>query len=200
MSGLIPVRHRNGAPYNGAATRYFVPATDSNAMYLGDVVAFAGSADTSGKYATVALATLAAGNPVLGPIVGVELVSDETKNTDPSDERVYRAASTAAYVWVADDPDLIFKIKEDAAGAALEAADVGNIGIAAAGGGGSTVTGRSSLVLDSSDFDATTANAQYRLLGLEDTPDNALGSGTTAAVGYFLVSIHGLMHQNVSDV
>ena len=57
--GLRPVRHRNGAPYNGAATRYFVPASDGTALFLGDPVVVAGSADADGVM-TVTRATAAA--------------------------------------------------------------------------------------------------------------------------------------------
>ena len=36
--GLTPVRYRSGAPYNGAANIYHVPATDGTALFLGDPV------------------------------------------------------------------------------------------------------------------------------------------------------------------
>jgi hypothetical protein len=37
-TGLTPVRYASGAPYNGAANVYFVPASDSTALYIGDPV------------------------------------------------------------------------------------------------------------------------------------------------------------------
>lgn len=168
--GLRPVRHRNGAPYNGAATRYFVPASDSTALFLGDPVIIAGSADADGV-ATVTRATAAGGNYLLGPVVAVDPV--EGAGAGGRDSTTYRAASTARYVWVADDPDLEFEIQEDGVGGALAAANVGqNVDLVA--GTGSTITGRSAFQADSSTA-ATTNTLQLRILGFSKTVDNEVG-------------------------
>mgnify|MGYP006137790821 CR=1 FL=1 len=37
-SGLKPVRHKSGAPYNGAANPYFIPSGYATALYVGDPV------------------------------------------------------------------------------------------------------------------------------------------------------------------
>ena len=163
--GLRPVRHRNGAPYNGAATRYYVPASDSTALCLGDPVIIAGSADADGV-ATVTRATAAGGNYLLGAVVSVEPVT--------RDSTVYREASTARYVWVADDPDIVFEIQEDGVGGALAAANVGqNVDLVAAAG--STVTGFSGFMADSSTA-ATTNPLQLRILGFSQKIGNEPGS------------------------
>ena len=163
--GLRPVRHRNGAPYNGAATRYYVPASDSTALCLGDPVIIAGSADADGV-ATVTRATAAGGNYLLGAVVSVEPVT--------RDSTVYREASTARYVWVADDPDLVFEVQEDGVGGALAAANVGqNVDLIAAAG--STVTGFSGFMADSSTA-ATTNTLQLRILGFSQKIGNEPGN------------------------
>ena len=182
--GLRPVRHRNGAPYNGAATRYYVPASDSTALYLGDPVIIAGSADADGV-ASVTKATAAGGAYMLGPVVSVE-PADGT-NSGGRDSTTYRAASTAAYVYVADDPDLIFEVQEDAVGGALAAADVGLNGDWIAGSG-STVTGLSGAQLDTS-TKATTATLQLRILGFVQRPDNEIGANAKVLVS---INLHSL--------
>jgi len=173
--GLRPVRHRNGAPYNGAATRYHVPASDGTALFIGDPVIIAGSADADGV-ATVTRATAAGGNYLLGAVVAVE---PETR-----DSLTYRAASTARYVWVADDPDLVFEIQEDGVGGALAATNIGqNIDLVA--GSGSTTTGLSGFMADSSTA-ATTNTLQLRLIGFSQRVDNEVGN----AYAKMLVSIN----------
>lgn len=164
-AGLRPVRHRNGAHYNGAATRYYVPSSDSTALYLGDPVIIAGSADADGV-ATVTRATAAGGNYLLGPVVAVEPVT--------RDSTTYRAASEARYVWVADDPDLVFEIQEDGVGGALAATNVGqNVDLIAAAG--STTTGLSGFMADSSTA-ATTNTLQLRILGFSQKIGNEPGN------------------------
>jgi hypothetical protein len=167
-SGLRPVRHRNGAPYNGASARYFIPASDSTAVFIGDAVKSAGSADADGV-ATVAQA--AAGDTIRGVVVGFQPVT--------ADSPTYRVASTARYAFVADDPDLVFEVQEDAVGGALGADDVGlNADLVVAAG--STITGRSGMQLDSSD--KKTGTAQLRILGFAQRADNEIGANAKMLV------------------
>ena len=46
-TGLRPVRYASGAPYNGSASTYFAPASDGTALFIGDPVIIAGSADAT---------------------------------------------------------------------------------------------------------------------------------------------------------
>lgn len=179
--GLRPYRHRNGAHYNGAATRYFVPASDATALFIGDPVIIAGSADANGV-ATVTRATAAGGNYLLGSVVAVDTDDGTgTGNTLGRDSPTYRAASTARYVWVADDPDLVFLIQSNGSTAA---ADVGlNVDLVA--GTGSTVTGLSAFQAADS-TKATTATLQLRILGFAQTVDNEVGNANAK----LLVSIN----------
>lgn len=182
--GLRPVRHGNNAPYNGTGTRYFVPASDSTALFLGDPVVIAGSADADGV-ATVTRATAAGGAFLLGPVVAVEPA--DGANSGGRDSLPYRAASTAAYVYVADNPDLVFEMQEDAVGGALAAADVGlNADLVA--GTGSTVTGLSAFQLDTS-TKATTNTLQLRILGFVQSPDNEIGANAKVLVS---INLHSL--------
>lgn len=164
VNGARPVKHRNGSPYNGQVTQYYIPSSDSTAVFVGDFVKLAGGASTDG-YSTVAQA--AAGDPVIGVVVGFR--------ADPADLNtpVYRRASTARYALVADSPDLIYEIQCDDVGSTVAAADVGlnaNFVVAA----GSTSTGASGMELDSS-TKATTATLPLKILSVVDRVDNELG-------------------------
>ena len=168
--GFKPVKHLNGSPWNGKVNTYYVPATDATALFKGDAVKSAGSADASGKYPTVTQA--AAGNAIRGIVIGFgdnpySMIHPDTPNTD------YRAASTAMYVFVVDDPSVIFEIQEDSDGAALAAADVG-LSADIIVGTGSTSTGKSAMEIDSSSKVATAATC--KLLRIVDREDNALGN------------------------
>lgn len=163
--GLRPVRYKSGAPYNGAANTYFVPASDGTALFVGDPVIIAGGGDADGV-STVTRA--AAGARITGVVVGFQPLT-----TAGVTELGYRAASTACYVLVADDPALVFEAEEDAVGGALAAADIGlNVDVVAAAG--STVTKRSGYLLDSS-TKATDA-AQLRIVGFSQRVNNVIGS------------------------
>lgn len=169
--GLRPVKHLDGSPYNGAANLYYVPSSDSTAIFLGDAVKSAGSADADG---VPSIAQAAAGDALLGVVVGIKPVTDESLN--------YRAASTERYVFVADAPDLVFEVQEDSDGGALAAANVGNNADLVVGTG-STTTGTSAMEIDSST--AATTSAQLRLLQYVQREDNEIGANAS-----WLVSIN----------
>lgn len=166
--GLRPVRYKSGAPYNGAANTYYVPASDSTALFVGDPVIIAGSADANG---VASITRAAAGDRITGIVVGFTANPNDT--TDGALETGYRAASTEAYVLVADDPALVFEAEEDAVGGALAAADVGlNVDVIAASG--STVTKKSGYLLDSST--KATGSFQLRIVGFSQRVNNVIGS------------------------
>lgn len=160
--GLVPIRHRGGAPYSGGSNLYYHDSGDGTALYIGDPVKSGGSADANGVPSVI---RAAAGDAIRGVVVGIK---PATRDSTP-----YLAGSTAGYVYVADDPNLIFEVQEDSVGGALTITEVGeNADVVA--GNGSTVTGRSGFMLDSSDHKTTTA--QLRILRIVLRPDNAVGT------------------------
>lgn len=166
--GLWPVRYFSGAPYNGAARLYYVPSSDGTAIFLGDAVKLAGSADADG---VPSVAQAGAGDTIMGVVVGVH--PSLGAGADGRDSNTYRAASTERYVWVADDPALLFSCQEDSDGGALAATNVGN-NCDLVVGTGSTATGYSAMEIDSSS--AGTSTAQVRIVELMRTPDNEIGT------------------------
>lgn len=165
-NGLRPLKYRSGVPYNGECNLYYVAAGDATALGIGDPVSLSGAADSTGKYQGVTQQA-APGDTIVGVVVGFKV--------DPTDLSLrYRKASTERYVWVADNPDLLFEIQEDSVGGALTAANAGqNIDFAT--GSVDTTTAQSGFQLDSSTA-ATTATLDAKLIRLLNAEDNSLGN------------------------
>lgn len=187
--GLIPVRHRNGAPYNGASNPYYVPASYGTALYVGDpVITVTASSDSQGIQA-VNLATAAGGNYISGVIVGMGWEGDPaiavTRDMPP-----YHLASTAGYVLVADDPDLLFEIQSNAA----ITSPVGrNADLASATG--SIYTGYSGWQLSGSSL-ATTSTLQLRVIKPVIRQDN----DSTLTNSKWLVAINLHASRNATGI
>jgi hypothetical protein len=165
-TGLSPKRLRNGAPWVGPLRRYFHPATDATALYIGDPVIIAGSADADGT-PTCTRATAASAGRITGVVVGFE--PNATLNASG-----FGAASTAFYPLVCDDPNVLYEIQEDSVGGALAATSVGlNADLIAAAG--NNATKQSGFMLDSSTA-AVTATLQLRVVALEQRADNEIGT------------------------
>lgn len=166
--GLRPIRYVSGAPYNGATNRYFVPATDTSAaVYVGGLVKLAGGADANGI--PTVTGNVASGNPVVGVVVSVEPVT--------ADSTMHRVNSTARYVNVADDPNLLFEVQEDSDGGALGAGAAGATCTLVGFTSGSAVTGRSAIEIDSSGLSETSdTDDDVRIIRLAQRPDNAIGA------------------------
>jgi hypothetical protein len=163
--GIVPRRLRNGSPWTGPLRTYYHPATDSAALYPGDPVIIAGSADSRGV-PTATLATAGATNRITGSVVGIQ----------PSAPfgALYGAASTAFYFTVCDDPTALFEVQEDSVGGALTADSVGlNADLIAAAG--TAATGTSGWMLDSSTA-GTGATLQVRIVELLNAADNEIGT------------------------
>ncbi len=151
---------------------YFVPATYGTALFVGDpvrLISTTGTMDALNEVPCVAAA--ATGEIILGVIVGFEPDAANLLSAN------YKAASKARYVLVCDDPDAVYQVQEDAVGGAVTAALVGamanaNFVVAA----GSTVTGLSGVMLDSS---TTTASAaDLKIIGVaRDSVNAAAASG-----------------------
>ena len=180
INGFRPVKHLNGSPYNGQFRIYTLLAADGTATFVGDLVKLSGTADATGAYPSIAQA--AAGNAVIGAVVG--FVVDPTNLNTPQ----YRLASTLRYAMVADSPDLIFECQSDNGGAALAITDVGRAADISVGAG-STTTGQSGMVLDSSTAATNTATFPLKILGFSQRADNEIGNDAKALV---MINAHQL--------
>jgi hypothetical protein len=190
INGFRPVKHVTGAPYNGQANIYQIPASDAANTFIGDPVILEGNASVGGV-ATVKRAV--AGGPVLGVVVGLinpkldPVTGSMTAGAIALDTPQYRAASTAQYVLVADAPDLIYEVEGTTGGSTYTylLADVGLNADGYYGGAGSTTSGVSAASLDLA-TKATTATLQFKILGTAQRVDNESISGTSTAVKYLV--------------
>ena len=190
--GLKPIRHAAGQPYNGAANEYFATGA-TGAIYIGDPVVAAGSANTAevqgraaGTLPTVTVAADGDGDPIIGVCVGVVPAT--------RDSTVYRENSTDRIILVADSADLIFIGQCDTAGTDWAATDSGAYANMLVGTG-STVTGKSGWTLDTTDGpDTADVSNQLRVVRLHARPDNAIGE---YAVWEVMINNHMLV--NVAD-
>lgn len=200
--GLRPWRHKSGAPYNGSFRLYYVPSTDSTALYIGDPVTTAGaSAGTSlgsnaaayygnfpGTLPICKLATAGDGNPIIGAVIG--FFAEQAAST------VYRAASTARGVMVADDPDLEYRIMDDGVATLLIGAGAGSSLYATGNNGnlnlstysGSTATGMSGATLSTTLSTSGASTGQLKILGLATDVKN--NSNTPNAVWRVMINNH----------
>lgn len=182
--GLRPVRHLNGNPWNGQTQKCYIPSTDATAMFIGDAVDLAGSADAAGVCPTVKKATAGDSNAIYGVIIAFE--------PDPDNlGKIYRPASTGRYCYVCIDPDVIFEIQA-CSGAILANTTVGLNAVLIYTNSGSTITGLSGAEMDSGASDAPAADAsnQLMIMGLVDRPDNDIA--TKNAKWEVMINLHRL--------
>lgn len=173
VRGFKYIGNLSSAGVNAKPRKYFVPATDETAIFVGDAVKLGGSADASGKVASAA--QLAATEFACGIVVAVDPIMGKTPGNENLNLR-YRLADTAAYIYVIDDSDALFEIQADAA---LVAADVGlNASIVVAAG--NTLSGLSGMMLDVGTIHTNVLELQ--ILGLTDAIDNELGTYNKAIV------------------
>ncbi len=183
INGFKPVKYLSGMPYTGEARLYYV-ASAGDEMYVNDPVKLAGSADANG-IATVDLA--GAADKICGIIVGVmhskfdpvgKMNSGSTALDYPSNGMI--AVSGAAYVMVADSPQLIMEAETSAGTPAVE-----NVGLNAshALGTRSATVYTSPATLDMSTED-TTSTLNFRILGFVQRVGNEVAASAKMLVAF----------------
>lgn len=208
--GLRPLRHKSGAPYNGSARLYYVPSTDTTAIYIGDPVTnyqVSGGSATAGTglgsnstayygnfpgtLPVISKATAGDSKPITGVAVG--FFAEQASST------VYRAASTARGVWVVDDPDLEYIIMDDGVATLLIGAGAGSASYAVGDNGnvnlstysGSAATGLSGATLSTTLSTSGASTGQLKILGLYQDVKNTGGSAN--AVWRVMINNHLLV-------
>jgi hypothetical protein len=195
--GLRPVMYLNGRPYDGAKRPYYAANNYATSLFIGDPVDLAGGCCTTtqrdrlvGTLPMITKAAAGATNSIVGSIVGFEPVSDNTP-------LVYGAANTHRIVWVADDPQIVFAIKDDGYQALGVTYGTKNsmLNISTAG---NTGTGVSGVMMDAGTVTtpSATANGQLTMMGIEAVAENDV----TAAYCNWLVRInlHRYRHASAS--
>lgn len=177
INGFKPVRNQSGDSNSGQANVYFVPASDSTVIMVGDAVKLLGDARAATGAPTVTRA--GATDVPIGIVVGVLFsgVGDAQNMPPVSDLNtpVYRRASTDRYLLVNDDPNQWYEVQfaGTSQSATTITANVGQNGQFTTTAG-STTTGASGMQLDSSGL-ATTATLPLKIVGFPNRPDNIPG-------------------------
>lgn len=171
--GLQPYSYMSGAPWGGAVRTYYVPVGNATALYLGDpVVIITNSSDGNGVQA-VQIASAGTANQFTGAFMGISNNAGITPITLLQSQSPYLAASQAAYIYVTDDPFLLYWVQEN--GAMASGASGGNANLVS--GTGSTATNFSGWQLNSSSLThGADSTAQLRIIQALQESDNAIGT------------------------
>lgn len=114
--GLSPVGTITGAAYNEQGRLYAIANDGTNTYAIGDVVKVAGGSDTSGvPYVTKAATT----DTPVGVIVGIRVADPSTSlvGTTLALNQIYLPLNSGLrYVYVVDDPSVIFQVESDSTG------------------------------------------------------------------------------------
>ena len=174
--GLRPVKSINGASWNEQGNLYHIPAGDTSAYYIGDVVKSAANSDANG----VPDVAKAAGTDTLrGVIVGVLPsqpygTSLQGATLDLANTFIPATKTRDYYVMVVDDPETIFEVQGDATATNQIAANSNkNASLTVTA---PTAPGQWSNTVINSSTIATTNTLNIRLVGLVQKPNNAFGA------------------------
>ena len=153
--GFRPVAHLAGGTIR--AREYKIAANYDTAIYTGQAV----TAVTAGG-----IEICAVGAVVLGVFYGVSYTDPTTGK--PTWSKYYPASTNASDLkaMVYDDPYIVYEVQHDGTGTA--AMNFG--GHDCVGTSGSTITGRSTQELDTSEVDTS---GQFKQIGISTDPDNS---------------------------
>jgi hypothetical protein len=151
---------------------YYVPSSYATALFVGDPVDIVSGSNDANGIPAVQLATV--GSPVLGVIMGI-VDGGQPPIAVTRDLSPYHLASTNQYILVADDPNLIHMVQDDASAQAtapkLWAGKNANL----VSGAGSTTTGYSGWQLAASTV-ATTNTLDVKIIMPLQQADNTIGA------------------------
>jgi hypothetical protein len=184
INGFRPAFHLGGAKIQ--ARKYVIVAADGTAVYPGDVVKLSGTSDADGNFASVVLA--AAGDAVIGVVGEFEPNRDNLNIAGQA-----RAASTLRYVYVFDDPMIVFEAETSNGTAAIT--DVG-LNVNHAVGTPNATTATSGAYLDFG-TEATTAALTFKILGFSSRVDNEVGASAKLLVK---INNHQFVHTGALGV
>lgn len=173
--GLQVFQGRFGSVWRDSLRRYYIPASQTNAIFVGDpVIKIDGAADANGLPA-IDLAAAGAGNRITGVVCGFVPIY----GTAPGPMFRPAATTVAYYALVNDDPYAEFFIQENdntggTPGTPLPVTAVGlNANLVA--GAGNAFTGLSGWQLQANGV-ATTQNFQLSIKGFQGAANNTPGA------------------------
>lgn len=177
-TGLQPVDNLGQVNITGRVRPYIHPSSDGNALYIGDAVAtLASSGDSSYGLSPITIATAGVGNAIRGVVVAVDpVIGNYTTNLNLG--ITYAPASTAAIVYVCDDPNQLYSIQSSGTVANGDVGQNANLSTSVAG---STSTGMSGMQLLESSIGAG-ATGQLKVMGQDTNQNNAMSAANTRVI------------------
>ena len=200
INGFRPVKSVAGGSMMGQTGMYFIPASDTSVIMVGDAVKLLGDARSPTGVPTVTRITVGTVIPV-GFVVGFAFSGmGDIQNVPPVSDLntpVYRRASTDRYVMVMEDPQVIYEVQVAGAGPAAAAATTavglnGQFTVTA----GNTASGASGMQLDSAG-QAVTATLPLKIVGIPYRPDNTPGD---AFLSYYVKLNTAILGQGAAGV
>ncbi len=181
--GLQAIGTTDGGDYRGKMMEVEFLAADSTACFLNDPITFTGTTGADGKTPVV---TQSSAGGAFGGVIDSFVPNFEDEGTLSSTPN-HRAASTSRKALISHGKDVLYIVKEDAVGGSLSAASAGlNADLVI--GTGSSVTGASGAMLDSSG--AASGTAQLRIHRLSPEIHVLLGSAANGTQADWVVSIN----------
>lgn len=161
--GFKPFAYRNGQPYRGGANRYFKDAT-AGIIGVGDpVIRVTNSSDPLGGPEIVRHTTGAA---ITGVVVRIDpAVGDLTQR--------HLASADVGYVYVADDPELMFLVQDNGGATGIVVANVGEHVDSITAVDADTTTGISKYEINT---EAVASDNTWRIEALAPIAGNAVGA------------------------
>lgn len=186
LNGFTPVGYLNAADWDGRGRIYAIPAANTNALFVGDPVSLIAGADPT--YYLPCIDRGGVGAATVGVIIAMQKTIQNVRGgqgpyVDPTNLntilfRPASAQSVAYYALVADDPNTVFEVQEQATGGAgtnftqTSASKNANFAFNTPG----QPPYYSAAFIDNGTAAATTATLNVRLLGLKQSIDNAPGA------------------------
>lgn len=170
--GLQPFAYAWGAPWGGAVRTYYVPAGNATALFYGDPVALVTNTSDGNGVPVAEIATAGAGHYLLGSFCGISNGAGQAVIPVLQSQTPYLAAGQAAYIYVSDDPFLLYEVQES--GAMASGASGG--GAALVAGAGSAITSFSGWQLDSTTLEHGGTAQQMRIIQMLQRTGNAVGA------------------------
>lgn len=175
--GLVPVRDKNGKPYNGAGNLYHVAVGDAQVIAAGDPVLVTGTSDANG-IPTVTRATAGATNYSTGVMMGLT----NGEGTLTRDDGLVTTTLTSQYILVCDDPDVVFEAQCNVGFAVTDMSANADFVAAAA-----NTLGTSQFEVDSTSFGVGNTK-QLKVIGLSRKVNNEVGTNAKILVMFNLHS------------
>ncbi len=160
--------------------RFLAIAGNGDVLGIGDPVKLAGSAEQvqSGDYLPT-IARTAAGNRVLGVVLGVDPYEEVAYNSVQLGTK-HRAASTRRVITVCTDKNARYVVQMDTSGTTVTLDEIGELYDQITAADANSVSGISIAQLSQTSHG--TGSGQFRLESFLSSPDNAVGANVKCIV------------------